>query len=128
VVTVTYIVNVTREGNEWLADVPGVAGAHTFARSLEGLERYAREVIALMDDLDDDAEVDVRFVFEVDDEVVREAARVGNERRELLAREEIIRAEVAEAVRSLTDAGYSTRDAAAMLGVTPGRVSQLAGC
>src|SRR5659263_509011 len=32
-----YEVIVTREGSSWLADIPAVPGAHTFARSLTGL-------------------------------------------------------------------------------------------
>lgn len=28
---------ITREGDDWIADVPSVPGAHTFARSLPGL-------------------------------------------------------------------------------------------
>lgn len=50
-----YEVKVTREDGSWLADVPAVPGAHTFARSLAGLARSVREVIILMADLDDDA-------------------------------------------------------------------------
>jgi len=38
----SYTVHVTREGDIWLADVPSVPGAHTFARSLEGLARSVR--------------------------------------------------------------------------------------
>ncbi|PZS15523.1 MAG: hypothetical protein DLM57_12460 [Pseudonocardiales bacterium] len=59
----SYEVVVTREDDAWLADVPSVPGAHTYARSLPSLFASAREVIVLMDDLDDDAqvEVDVRF-------------------------------------------------------------------
>ena len=41
-----YEVIVTREGDSWLADVPAVPGAHTFARSLAGLARSVREVNA----------------------------------------------------------------------------------
>jgi len=57
----SYTVLVTRDGDDWLADVPSVPGAHTFARSLEGLARSVREVVVLMDDLPDDAEVELGF-------------------------------------------------------------------
>lgn len=122
----TYVVDVTREEGMWLADVPEVAGAHTFARSLTGLEKAVREVIVLMDDLDDNAEVAMRLVFDVDDAVVGSALRLGAERRELSRREADLQQETAAAVVSLTKNGYSVRDAAVLLGVTPGRVSQLA--
>lgn len=39
---------VTREGSSWLADIPAVPGAHTFARSQAGLAKFVREVIILM--------------------------------------------------------------------------------
>ena len=60
-----YWVNVTRERDAWLADVPDVPGAHTFARSLSALQRSVREVIVLMTDRPDDAlddfDLDVRY-------------------------------------------------------------------
>lgn len=122
----TYTVNVTREGDSWLADVPTVEGAHTFARSLDGLARSVREVIILMDDLDDDADPDMHFVYQVDDPAVTHAAEVGETRHELTEREARVRSETVEAVRELVDHGYSVRDAAHLLAITPGRVSQLA--
>ena len=57
----SYAVLVTRDGDSWLADVPSVPGAHTFARSLEGLARSVREVVVLMDDLPDGAAVELDF-------------------------------------------------------------------
>ncbi|WP_322756335.1 hypothetical protein [Frankia sp. Cas3] len=57
-----YRVNVTRERDAWLADVPDVAGAHTFARSLSALQRNVWEVIVLMTDQTDDAlDLDLRY-------------------------------------------------------------------
>lgn len=54
-----YRVRVSREGSAWLADVPDLDGAHTFARSLTGLDRAVREVIVLADDLPDEAMPDL---------------------------------------------------------------------
>jgi len=59
----TYLVEVTREGNQWLADVPSVPGAHTFANDLDTLRQSVREVIVLMDDLPDDATPDFYFTY-----------------------------------------------------------------
>ncbi|GAB3884535.1 type II toxin-antitoxin system HicB family antitoxin [Terrabacter terrigena] len=59
----TYEVVVTREDGAWLADVPTVPGAHTFARSEAGLADSVREVIVLMDDLDDDARPGIAWTF-----------------------------------------------------------------
>lgn len=120
-----YEVIVTREGGSWLADVPTVPGAHTFARSLSGLARSVREVIILMADLDDGATPTLTFTYEVSDEVVQEAAAVGRERRETRELEEALMAHTSSAAARLAHEGYSVRDAAALLGLTPGRVSQL---
>jgi len=50
-----YRVAVTREDGHWLADVPDLQGAHTYARSLPGLDQAVREVIVLAADLPDEA-------------------------------------------------------------------------
>ncbi len=122
----SYEVIVTREDGAWLADVPAVAGAHTFARTLTGLRRSVREVIFLMDDLPDDAAVAMSFRFDVDDATVMDAARLGQERRAIAAREADVIAGTARSVGDLIEHGYSVRDAAELLNITAGRVSQLA--
>ena len=117
----TYTVKVTREDGNWLADVLEVAGAHTFARTLEGLTKSVREVIVLMADLPDDAEVVWDWDFsEVDDEVVTSAAHIGRHR-------EDVAKQTAALAGKLVDRGMSVRDAAVLLRITPGRVSQLTG-
>ena len=55
---------VTREGSDWLAEVKGIqAGAHTHARTLQGLDTYVREIIVLGADLQDGAEKDLRVGY-----------------------------------------------------------------
>jgi predicted RNase H-like HicB family nuclease len=120
-----YEVIVTREGGSWLADVPAVPGAHTFARSLAGLAKSVREVIILMADLDDEATPELSFTYQVSDDVVQEAVAVGREHRHARELEEILMAHTSAAVTRLAQEGYSVRDAAALLDLTPGRVSQL---
>src|ERR1035437_9952344 len=120
-----YEVVVTREGGSWLADVPALPGAHTFARSLTGLAKSVREVIIVMADLDDHAKPELTFTYQVSDEVVQEAVAVGRERRQARELEEALMAHTSAAVVRLAREGYSVRDAAALLDLTPGRVSQL---
>jgi len=122
---VNYDVRVTREAGAWLADVPDVPGAHTFARSLEGLTRSVREVIVLMTDQADDATVDITFAFDVADPLVLKAAAVGFQRSEIAVREAELRKVTASLALDLSRHGYSVRDAAQLLAMTPGRVSQL---
>ena len=60
----TYDVVVIREDDAWLADVPELPGAHTYAGSLAGLDRSVREVVVLMADLPDDALDTVQLAYE----------------------------------------------------------------
>jgi predicted RNase H-like HicB family nuclease len=43
----TYRVIITRDDGHWLADVPSLQGAHTYARSLPALDQAVREVVVL---------------------------------------------------------------------------------
>ena len=121
----SYDVIITREDDAWLADVPAVRGAHTFARSLPSLFDSVREVIVLMDDLPDDAKPEIVFKFDMRDQLIKHAAHVREARAELEKREAAILSETAEVVDSLTGAGYSMRDTAELVGLTPGRISQM---
>ena len=120
-----YRVNVTREQGAWLADVPDVPGAHTFARSLSALQRNVREVIVLMTDRADDAlddfDLDVRY------DVGDSSAAVAVARRARAEAEQAERAS-AEAIRQAVaelPASLSVRDVAALLGVSHQRVAQV---
>lgn len=122
----TYHVVVTRSEGTWEADVPNVAGAHTFARSLPSLIKSVREVIILMDDLDDSADPAFELFFDVEDAALIRAVSIGQERRALQARIADVQAETEAMARILTKAGWSVRDVAVLLDITPGRVSQVA--
>jgi len=120
-----YRVNVTRERDAWLADVPDVPGAHTFARSLSALQRSVREVIVLMtarpDDALDDFDLDLRY------EIGDSSAAVAAARRARVEAEQAERAS-AEAIRQAVaelPASLSVRDVAALLGVSYQRVAQV---
>lgn len=121
----SYVVKVTREGSNWLAEVPDLDGSATFAKSLRGLRTSVREIIILMADLEDDADPDFRFEYELGDQTATDAAHIGDERVRIADREREIQRDAERAARSLVDAGYSHRDAAVLLHMTPGRVSQL---
>ncbi len=121
----TYKVVITREDGAWLADVPDVPGAHTYARTITRLLANVHEVIVLMDDLPDDAAVETNVEYQVDD-LIDTAQRLGEERAALAGREAALKHETLAAIRLLTDNGYAVRDAAELLRITPGRVSQIA--
>ena len=52
------------EGAQWLADVPELPGAQTFAIEREDLDRNVRNVIALVLDLPGGTESDLRLHYE----------------------------------------------------------------
>lgn len=120
-----YRVFVTREDGMWLADVPELEGSHTFARSLPSLNKAVREVIVLAADLPDEAMPDLELEFEYqtgDPRIDDDAARV----RRLRAQVAEVEALTAASIQALTPE-LSVRDAGVLLGVSPQRVSQVAG-
>ena len=50
-----YRVFVTREGDDLLATVPSLPGAHTFGRTLADLDTNVREVVVLATDLPEES-------------------------------------------------------------------------
>lgn len=124
----TYRVIVTREGDAWLADVPGVEGTHTYAKNLPGLDRNVREAIALAEDLPDGAEAGLalEYEYETGDEVLdRITAEVRAERERIAIAERELADRTAKLAVELTQ-HMSVRDAAALLRVSPQRISQMA--
>jgi hypothetical protein len=124
----SYRVVVTREAEHWLADVPELQGAHTFARSLPSLDHAVREVIVLAADLPDEAMPELVIDYDYhtgDPELDSAAVEVRRLRRQAddLATTAVARTEQAAAM--LVRRGLSVRDTAALLGISPQRVSQL---
>jgi predicted RNase H-like HicB family nuclease len=126
----SYHVVVTREGNDWLAAVPELPGAHTDARSLRTLDGYVREVITLLEDLPDGAEAELTLDYEFHtgdetvDALVAEArkARHHAEAEQRRASELTVRALAQLAEHS---PALSRRDTAALLDISHQRVQQL---
>jgi hypothetical protein len=123
----TYDVEVSREGSSWLATVRGLQGAHTHAGNMTALYENIYEVIALIND--DSSDIDrppLRLHF-VDglDEVLAEAVKVG-EKRESAEAAMVAVQQASQAIAArMAAAGYSVRDIAGVLRITPGRVSQI---
>jgi hypothetical protein len=123
----TYRVIVSRERSDWLADVVGLDGAHTFARNLESLDRYVREVVVLAAALPDgaEAELDLDWEYHTGEPVLDEQlAQLRHLRREIDSLRGRVESDTRQLARKL--AGYmSVRDSAALLGVSRARVQQL---
>ena len=124
-----YRVVVTREDKNWLANVPEVHGAHTWARSLTGLDRYVREAIALVLDLPPKAEkgLDLELEFHTgDDDFDSALAEVRQERQRLATAERALADRTAILAETLVrQHRVSVRDAARLLDLSPQRISQL---
>ena len=126
----TYHVVVTRDDDAWLADVTDLPGAHTYARSLPGLDRSVREVVVLMADLPDKAIDSVQLTYdyrtgsatidEESDALRRRRADLADQTRDVVERTERL-------VHELISQGWSVRDVGALVGLSPQRVAQVAG-
>ncbi len=121
----TYIVQVFRDGGQWVIEVPDldVVGQ---TRTLAGAADTARGLIALWLDVNP-AEVDVVMDYSrIDSDAVSLAAgaRAEQARAEELSRQAAVNWRKA-ARRLVHDDNLSVRDAAAVLGVSFGRVQQL---
>ena len=119
---------VSQEGAAWLADVIDLEGAHTFARSLTGLDRAVREVIVLADDLPDETMPELVLEWDYrtgDPNVDAAAAEVRALRTQADHLAAAATAKTAEAATDLAEHGLSVRDIAIVLGISPQRVSQL---
>jgi hypothetical protein len=125
----TYHVHVTREGDQWLADVPELDGASTYASNLTALDRYVREVIVLAADLPDSDmdELALDWSYNIGgDQLVEEANELRAKRAELAALEDQLEAATrALATKLTTVRGFSVRDTGPLLGISHQRVSQI---
>ena len=121
-----YQVHVTREGDQWLADVSELEGTQTYASNLTSLERYVREIIVLGADLPDEAmrELDLSWSYDIGDPLIDQANRLRAERADLAAREKALEQQTRELAVQLTRT-YSVRDTGPLLGISHQRVSQL---
>lgn len=123
----TYTVHVAREGDQWTAQVDQLPAAHTWAGNLTRLDHDVREAIALVEDLPDGAEhgLDLDWDFSAVGTDAAQAAQIAQERRRALSAAADATARAHQTVQHLADAGWSQRDISGLLGLTPGRVSQV---
>ena len=125
----TYHVVVTRDGDGWMADVPALPGTHTWAKTLRALDRNVREVIGMVEDLPRSAEatLDLEMDYHTGDPMLDErAGRLRARRREQQRAAAEIASDTSELLRRFA-AQLSVSDAAVLLGVSKGRISQLRG-
>lgn len=125
-----YRVVVTREGEDWLADVPELEGAHTDARSLRTLDQYVREVIVMAADLPDEVMPDLELDYDYrlgDPGLDARIQRIRKNRKMLSGLRKAIDQDQAEIVviTGKNNNKLSQRDVAELIGLSHQRVSQL---
>jgi DNA-binding NarL/FixJ family response regulator len=119
---------VTREDGQWLGDVPDLQGTYTYARSLPSLDQAVREVVVLAADLPDEAVPELVLDYDYhtgDPGLDATALEVRNLRRQADDLAATAAARTSEVATQLVARGLSVRDVAALLGISPQRVSQL---
>lgn len=121
----TYRVQVSREGSAWIATVENVEGAHTWGRGLRHLDDSVRETIILADDLPDDAQFELDWVFTTGNPEIDHSAATLRERRHQVTRAASeLASETDQLVHALREQGLSVRDTATIAGISPARVGQ----
>jgi predicted RNase H-like HicB family nuclease len=120
-----YTARITREGSEWLAEVVELDGVQTYAGNLTGLIANINEALGLWLDEPEGADTHPLRLEFVGEDLLDQAAEIARERTS--AEEQLAQSQRAAAimVSDLTAAGYSVRDIAGALGMSPGRVSQI---
>ena len=120
-----YHAEVLREGTAWIASVTNADGAHTYSRTLRGLRSEVEEAIRAAEDLPDGDALEVEYDFLNADEEVRAAVAVGEKRADLDHQKQLLLVEGLLRAQKLIERGMSMRDVADLIGVSPGRVSQI---
>lgn len=120
----TYTARARRTGAWWAIDVPDLPGVYSQVRRLDRVESMARDAIALFLDVDP-ATLEIRVETNLPSELRRDVDAVGR----LRAEADRLQVESSGAMRHVTHEllgrGLSVRDAAAILGISHQRVSQL---
>ena len=125
---ITYQVRVTRDGRFWVGVVDGLPGGATETRTVADLEAEVRDLIAGLTDADPDSfELDLDWTAALPRQASAAVKSVHSRRGKLRTAEREYGDAQRRAVHTLTTGGVSVRDAAALLGVSPGRISRLSG-
>ncbi len=117
--------NVTRSGGWWAVEVPEVPGLLTQAKRLDQVADMVADAVALMEDVDADS-VEVHIHARLNEKVRHDVDEAKRLRREARDAEAAASAQMRRAVADVIDEGLTVRDAAALLEISPQRVSQLA--
>lgn len=108
----SYRVVVIREHKSWLADVPELEGAHTWATNLPAVDRAVREVIILAADLDEDEGDGLELDWDIhtgDADLDEELAELRRKRAEMTQLESDVVRGTAISARHIVRTGFPVR-------------------
>jgi predicted RNase H-like HicB family nuclease len=110
------------ESDAWLVGIKGIAGCHTYGRTLRQAEYRIREALALW--LDREPE-DLEITPQLPTDVALLATEVSQARYAAAKSAQTAGAATAKAAKKLDRMGLSRRDTADVLGISHQRVQQL---
>jgi hypothetical protein len=119
-VNATYHVSAVPPGQEWLV------GRATEARTLNGLTEMVRDMLGLLLDIEDTSRLELSWRYDLPADLAGSVEQAIEARETYRSAEKQLATTGRAAARSLTAAGVSLRDAAAILGLSFQRVAQLA--
>ena len=119
----TYEVRASRDGKFWLVEVPAIE-RFTQARNVPEIEVMARDLIAIMEDVDPDS-FDISVDIDLPEKVAAALRSTEEHRGRAAALQSEAASEVRAAARHLKGLGLPLRDIGSVLGVSYQRAHQL---
>ncbi|WP_288816884.1 hypothetical protein [uncultured Varibaculum sp.] len=121
-----YTVQISREGDEWLATCLDYPEAIDYAKNLSALEKGIKDAIILAADLPEDSQIQVQMTPDKNlPNSLGQALELRQQRNHLQNEQAKLQTRTREVASLLGNDGYSIRDSATALGISPGRISQL---
>ena len=117
-------VRASREGDWWFLEVEGVQGGFSQARRLDQVDATVRDLLSVLLDIPT-GEIDLRVQVEWPPELREASRRAGRARQKAELARDAATVEMRRAASAAVEAGFTVRDVAELLDVSPQRVSQL---
>lgn len=117
-------VRASREGEWWFLEVAGVEGGFSQARRLDQVDATIRDLLPLLLDIPAE-EIELRVHVEWPADLQEASERANRARRQADEARDAATAEMQRVAAAAAEAGFTVRDVAELLDISPQRVSQL---